>query len=191
MQLRLAAIFVAVASLAGCVTPPAGPVRSLDPDSGVSLTVVDEPLIFARERRDIAANARDYVTVAAAEFNEAGRRRLVLVTHQWSTIDARAADATPVTHSELLIIADGRDLRFVPLPEHMTADFRGNPALAPPEDAHVVTTIYGIDGSTLGYIGTSRILTAAYPDSFALPFALWRDGRPAIARFLEGLGIEK
>jgi hypothetical protein len=182
-------MFAAVVLLNACVTPQAGPAKSLDPETGVSLTVVDEPLIFARERRDVAANARDYVTLVAAEFNEAGRRRLVLVSHQWSTVDVRASDFVSVAHTELLIVADGRDLRFAPLPETIAAAFRGNPALAAPEDAHVLTAFYDVDASTLGYIATSRTLTAAYPDSFALPFALWRDGRSAMARLLDDLEI--
>ena len=53
--------------LAGCVTPEPAPRTTLDTNTGVSLIVTDEPVVLARERRDIAAQARDYLTLVAAE----------------------------------------------------------------------------------------------------------------------------
>lgn len=177
----------ALALPAGCVLPEAAPRAVLDQHTGTSLTVVDEPLVMARERRDIAVQARDYLTLVAAESNEAGRRRLLLVVHQWSTIDSRATDVAPQGSQALLLVADGRDLRLAPVHDLDAASLAHNPALLRPEDAQVTTTFYDVDASLLEYVASSRKLTAAYPDSFALPFLLWRDGRPALGRLVASL----
>ncbi|MEO8016947.1 MAG: hypothetical protein ABI769_03960 [Pseudomonadota bacterium] len=176
---------LATLMLGGCVVPPPGPRVVLDQRTGASMTIVDQPLVLARERRDVAVQARDYITLVAAEINESGRRRLVWVAHQWSTIDARATDFQPTRGALLVLVADGRDLRLLPVADAAAADFAENRALLPPDDANVTTTVYAVDAATLDYVATSSTLSAAFPESrLALPFAVWTDGRPALLRFL-------
>lgn len=176
------------ALLAGCTTPMPAPRSTIDPHTGVSLIVADQPVVLARERRDIAAQARDYLTLVAAEIDEAGNRRLIFAAHQWSTIDSRAADVRPAGDAVLLLVADGRDLRLVPMPEEIAETYAHNMALKPPGDADIVTTLYEIDAETLRYIAASRVITASFPNSFALPFTLWKDGRTALDRLLDTIG---
>jgi len=176
------------ALLAGCVMPPLEPRSVLDEHSGASLTVVDQPLILARERRDVAVQARDYLTLVAAEINESGRRRLIWAVHQWSTIDARAASEQPMPAATLMLIADGRDIRLTPISDAAAALYVHNGALMAPEDADAVTTLYAIDAATLEFVADSRQLAATYPESrLSLPFSLWADGRPALIRLLRQL----
>jgi len=189
--INLLVALLPAALLAGCTTPVPAPRASLDPKTGVSLIVVDQPLVLARERRDIAAQARDYLTLVAAEIDEAGHRRLVLAVHQWSTIDSRTADVHPLVGADLLLVADGRDLRFAPLTGAFVAAYAHNPALQRPEDTEVVTTLYEADAETLAYIATCHSLSASFPNSFPLPFMVWKDGRSAISRLLTELGIAK
>jgi hypothetical protein len=176
-----ARLLVLVTALAGCASTPPGPRALLDTRTGASITVVDSPLVFARERRDAAAHARDYLTIVAAEINETGQRRLVLAVHRWSTIDQRSPGPRP-GGSELILIADGRDFRFAPLQGELVDRHASNRQLRPPDDAHVITTFYETDAATLEYLGASDYLSASYSDGFALPFALWRDGRAALRR---------
>jgi len=184
--------FALAVLLPGCVAPLPAPHSVLDPNSGASLTVVDQPLILARERRDVAVQARDYLTLVAAEINESGRRRLVWAVHQWSTIDVRSADERPLPGTTLLLIADGRDLRLIPVADSTAAAYARNPALLAPENADAVTTLYKVDAATLEYVAESRQLTASFPDSrFSLPFLLWREGRPALLRFTNELNLGK
>jgi hypothetical protein len=189
LSLAIPCLGLALAALlGGCVMPPLEPRSVLDERSGASLTVVDQPLILARERRDVAVQARDYLTLVAAEINESGRRRLVWALHQWSTIDARAADEKPLPSATLMLIADGRDMRLVPIADSAATAYSRNPALMAPEDANAVTTLYGVDEATLEFVATSRQLSASFPDArLSLPFLLWADGRPALSRFLQEL----
>jgi hypothetical protein len=187
-------ILSALASLvlAGCVLPPVEPRVVLDDRTGASLTVVDQPLVLARERRDVAVQARDYITLVAAEFNDAGRRRLVWVAHQWSTIDSRATDFQPTPGAPLTLVADGRDLRLLPLLDRDAVELAKHRALLPPDDAKVVTTVYAIDPTILEYVATSRFLSATFSESsLAIPFTVWTDGRPAVMRFLAQIGSMK
>lgn len=186
--------FLVLAALvtSGCVMPPREPHVVLDSRTGASLTVVDQPLVLARDRRDVAVQARDYLTLVAAELNEAGHRRLVWVAHQWSTIDARATGYLPTPGAPLMLVADGRDLRLQPISEANAAEFARNPALLPPDDANVITTVFAIDAPTLEYVASSQTLSAAFPESrLALPFVIWTDGRPAMLRFLARTGYLK
>ena len=177
---------VAVTSICGCVMPPVEPRTVLDENSGASITVADQPLVLARERRDVAVQARDYLTFVAAEINESGHRQLVWVVHQWSTIDARAVDLVPTPDAPLLLVADGRDMRLKPIGDSRTLRYVHNPALLAPEDANAVTSAYAVDVATLEYVATSRQLSAAFPDSgLTLPFLPWRDGRAALQRFVD------
>ena len=44
----------------------------LDEQTGNTLLVVPKPLVFARERTDVAAHERDYATVVAVEIDQSG-----------------------------------------------------------------------------------------------------------------------
>jgi hypothetical protein len=162
---------------------------TLDPRTGTSITIADQPLVLARERRDLAAQARDYLTLVAAEVNVAGARRLVLCMHEWSTIDARTRGTASRLPVPLLVVADGRDIRLRP-ETSPPFDARDLPReLGRPEDAEVVTTFYAIEPEALRYLASAQHLSAALPDrSPALPFGVWRDGRRAQIRLLEAIG---
>jgi hypothetical protein len=176
--------------LAGCASGPSGPRVSLDPRTGATFTMVDTPMIFARERRDVAANARDYLTVVAVEINVSGQRHLYLAVHRWSTIDLRSGETSPEP-SVLLLVADGRDITLTSRQDQGASLPIDATRLMRPEDADVVTTLYPIDGATLEYIAGSHSLSAVYSDSFALPFALWRDGRTDLRRMLARVSSEE
>jgi hypothetical protein len=182
-------MFALAILLAGCTTPAAAPKTTIDPNTGVSLIVADESLVLARDRRDIAAQARDYLTLVAAEIDEAGNRHLILAAHQWSTIDSRTADVRPLAGAELLLVADGRDFRLKPLVGPFVDQYAKSPALRRPDDAEVVTTLYDATPDMLGFIAASHTLSASFPSSLPLPYALWKDGRPALTRLLAEIGV--
>ncbi len=179
------------AALAACANQPdRAPAEFLDDRSAVTVAVVDAPWILARERRDVAAHARDYLTLAAAERNEAGRYSLALVAHRWSTVDARVAGLGADTPAVLVLVADGRDLRLKPAPT-LPREFAGRDGrLWEPEVARYVTFAYPIDRGTLDVLAASQVLYAyfdeAEPDGALIPpYQDWRDGREALMRLLE------
>ena len=80
----------------------------LDEKTAATITVTSASMIFARERPELAVNARDYISLAALEVNRAGTRSYYWFAYVWSTIDRR--DDTPllIESDELVLMADGR-----------------------------------------------------------------------------------
>jgi hypothetical protein len=172
-------------SLLGCAgLPPPEPREQLDPNTGVTLTVVDQAFVFARSRKDVAANARDYVTLVPVARNEAGKISLHLIAHRWSTVDARVSPRVDASQHRLLIVADGRDVRLSPL-AGLQKDLFGAATLRPPVN-DVQTLGYPIDHATLGYLARSDFLSLSFElAEDALPYSLWTDGRSALERWLQ------
>jgi hypothetical protein len=183
------AVAATLTLLVACAALPApAPLAYLDERTGITLTVVDAPLVLARERRDLAANARDYLTLVAVARNESGRRSSALLVHRWSTIDTRVRTAgAPEADPRLVIVADGRDIRLTRL-EPVPREFEPSAThdLWRPDVSQVDTVVYRVDVATLRYIAQSTRVSAFrdVPDD-ALPFSMWRDGRAALARLAE------
>ncbi len=183
------ALLVALTLPAGCASLPAPQsLTYLDERTGITLTVVDAPLVLARERRDLAANARDYLTLVAVTRNESGRVTPALLVHRWSTIDTRVTPSgAPIADPRLVIVADGRDIRLTTL-QPVPREFEPSSThdLWRPKVSLVDTTVYRVDAATLRYIAQSERISAFHdvPDD-ALPFAMWRDGRLALGRVAE------
>jgi hypothetical protein len=174
-------------TLAACASAPAhapsAPNELLDEQTGATLVVVAEPLVFARARFDVAANARDYATVVAVEANRSGKYSQYLLVHRWSTVDRRMAALPAVSAGRLIVQADGRVLEFKPL-EPMPAALMRRDHVFMPDDADVVSWAYAADLATLAYLGASHEISMRLPDdTLDSPFALWSDGRAALSEF--------
>jgi hypothetical protein len=124
--------------------------------------VVAEPLVFARSRLDVAANARDYLTAVAVESNRSGQYAQYLLVHRWSTVDRRMAALPAESAGKLIIEADGRVLEFKPL-QPMPAALVRRDRVHRPADADVVSWAYDVDLATLAYLADSQQIRAACP----------------------------
>jgi hypothetical protein len=177
-------LLAAGVALAGCASEPSrAPAEVLDEQTGATLAVVAEPLVFARSRLDVAANARDYLTAVAVEANRSGKYAQYLLVHRWSTVDRRMAGLPPVSAGRLIIEADGRMLEFKPV-QPMPAALVRRDRVHLPADADVVSWAYEVDLATLAYLADSQQIRARLPDEpFDSPFALWADGRAALDAF--------
>jgi hypothetical protein len=190
-QVRAALVTLLACGVGGVACAPLSrdPRTILDERTGASITVAREPLVLARERRDLAAQARDYLTIISAEVNIAGRRQLVLCVHEWSTIDVRARGTDPRQDAPLLLVADGRDLLLQPVAAPALDAITLDRDLRRPGAADVHTTFYAIDGESLRYLLGGQRIAAAFPQGQPpLPFGLWRDERAAQVRLLDSLG---
>jgi len=84
------------------------PREYLDEETGATVTLDTEALVFAYQRRELAANARDYVSLQAAAVNRAGKVSYVLISYVWSTVDPRVRQEPLLNPDQLLLQADGR-----------------------------------------------------------------------------------
>ena len=187
MHIR-AALILALLTLPACsgVRPPAAPREILDEQSGNILSVVAAPLVFARERTDVAAHARDYATLVAVEVDHSGKYSEYLLLYRWSTVDRRMSAPPDPSDGELRILADGRTIELKPL-ERVPIGLTRRRELHLPDHGDVVTHAYTIDAPTLHFIAGSRSLTVRMPqEQLDVPFELWEDGRAALGQFVKG-----
>jgi hypothetical protein len=174
----------ALLTLSGCVGSHSPLTREiLDEQSGNTLIVVSTPLEFARARTDVAAHARDYATLVAVEIDQAGSYSDFLLLYRWSTVDRRMSPPPDPDQGELHILADGRDIDLEPLADLPISLAKREELYVPPH-GDLVAHAYRADGPTLRYIASSRQLIVRLPrERLDTPFALFRDGRKALADF--------
>jgi hypothetical protein len=187
----LAAAFLGGA-LAGCASAPpdATPHETLDEQTGATITTVDKPLVFARDRSERAANLRDYVTIAAAAVNRGGKRELVLVTYIWSTLDPRYEPARAEADA-LVLVADDRRIRLSAngkTPHELGIDN----AIDVPVGQSVSPLVFPTDLETIRFVARAhslQIQTRLADESVS--YELWEDQRSALDRFVRFLEGER
>jgi hypothetical protein len=169
-------------ALAGCTFPAPRPPEYLDPDTAALVTTVNSPIIFARTHNDVAANARQYATVAAVSVNRSGRYEYVLLVYLWSTLDPRLGiDRHP--GQNIILLADDRAIRLVRDNRTLYAVGISTPLHAP-EHIRGQPRIYRTDQETLQFLAQARrVRLLLEGDEDPRPFDLWTDGRAALAQF--------
>jgi len=181
------AVPVAVLLALGTCAALAGdkqPQEYLDEETAATITVVGEPLVFACPRPELAANVRDYVTLAAAAVNRNGKVSYVLIGYFWSTVDPRLRrDAMP-SPEPLVLQADDRRIELK-LRGHSAHEAGiGAPVHAPPGTT-VTPNVYGTELATLRFVSEARHLTmVADSDGAPLGYELWEDRRTALRNFV-------
>ncbi len=156
----------------------------LDETTGNTVSVVNSPLVFARERSDVAAHARDYVTLVTTEVDHSGAFTEYLILYRWSTVDRRMGQAPGGSVGPLRLIAEGRIITLKPL-ERLPVDLSRRRELDVPRHTDVVTSAYATDLDTLRFIANSRQLSVTLPDeNLDSPYVLFKDGRAALLEFL-------
>jgi len=181
------ALIVALMVLPACSSrpPTEAPREFLDEQTGATLSVVAKPLVFARERIDVAAHARDYATLVAAEIDISGKYSEYLLLYRWSTVDPRMSPVPDPNAGELKILADGRVFNLMPLAQ-MPVSLSQRRELQVPQHGDVISHAYLVDTATLRYIATSRELAVLMPqEALDTPFRMWEDGRKSLEQFVQ------
>jgi hypothetical protein len=189
MVIRVALIAAALSVLTACIGQrPAATREILDEQTGNTLFVAAQPLMFARDRTDVAAHARDYVKLIAVAVNETGKYGVYLLVHRWSTVDRRMLPPRASGADELRLLADERVIDLEPL-DRVPADLASRTEFRAPNHGDAITRAYKIDVPTLRFVAASRALSLRLPkDPLDTPFGLWRDGRSDLMRFVEANG---
>ncbi len=165
------------------------PIEYLDQQSGATVTAMDKPLLFARERSERAANLRDYVTMTAATVNRGGKRDCLLIAYIWSTLDARYEPARPVADA-LVLLADDRRIQL-DARGGTPADYGIVRAVGAPPGRTVKPLVFPTDLATLRYIAAARSLQVqATVSDEVQSYMLWDDQRKALERFVRYLNGE-
>jgi hypothetical protein len=185
MKMR-AVLLMVLTALASCASrPPAASQEIFDESDASTLLVVAKPTVFARERSDLAAHARDYATVVAVEIDISGEYSDYLLVYRWSTVDRRMLPPPDPAGGAMRIVADGRVFDFKPV-DKLPVNFAQRRELHMPKHDDVVPRGYKVNAETLHFIATSEDLTLRMPqDPLDVPFKMFEDGRRALLEFLK------
>jgi len=179
-------IAIALLLLNACAGSPPKPGKELfDEQTGNSLTVVSKPIVFARERTDVAAYARDYATLVAVEVDHSGTYKDYLLLYRWSTVDQRMLPGPDPNAGALRLLGDGRKLDLQPLAATPISVGSSSDLHVPRHGAPIIRA-FEVDQATLRYIASTRTLSLQTPqEELDAPFKLWEDGRGALSEFLQ------
>ena len=179
---------IAVA-LGACASATVSPGEYLDEATAATITVVAKPLVFAHERPELAAHARDYVTLAAASVNRGGAVEHYIFAYLWSTVDDRNRNGVPLAADNLTIAADDRRINLQ-LAGHSSKEVGVGSAVRAPPGRHWTLNVYKTDVATLGFIAEARHLAVITGSAEGpITYESWEDQRPALrglVRRLEG-----
>jgi hypothetical protein len=160
------------------------PREYLDEETGATITIESEPLVFAYARRELAANARDYVSLQAAAVNRAGKVSYVLISFVWSTVDSRMRQEPLPSIDLMLLHADDRRIQLS-TGGHTAHEAGIGMTVDGPVGSNAAPTVYSTDLATLRFIAESRHLALALDtERTTLIYDLWEDRRSTLASFV-------
>jgi hypothetical protein len=176
----LLAVWAAAAAPAGVA-----PREYLDEQTAATITVVAEPLVFAYPHPELAANARDYATLAAAAVNRSGKVSYVLIAYFWSTVDERLRDSPAPAAEPLALRADDRRLQLA-LRGHSAHEAGIGEHVHAPPGSEAPPNVYATDLATLRFLAEARSLALlAESGGTPLSYQLWQDRRAALRAFVQ------
>jgi hypothetical protein len=160
------------------------PREYLDEETGATVTLETEALVFAYARSELAANARDYVSLQAAAVNRSGKVSYVLISYAWSTVDPRVREEPLPSPDQLLLRADDRRIQLSAR-GHTAREAGIGVAVDAPAGSNAMPTVYTTDLVTLRFLAECRHLALAVEtERTTLIYDLWEDNRPALSRFV-------
>jgi len=160
------------------------PREYLDEETGATISLQSDALVFAYPRSELAANARDYVSLQAAAVNRSGKVSYVLISYAWSTVDPRVREEPLPSPDQLLLRADDRRIQLSAR-GHTAREAGIGVVVDAPAGSNATPTVYSTDLPTLRFLAECRHLTLAVDtERTTLVYELWEDRRPALGHFV-------
>jgi hypothetical protein len=156
-RLWLRGVTVIVALSATVALAGKAPIDYLDEQTGATISVVGQPLVFAHDRAN-APGPGDYVTLAAAAVDQSGNLGYVLIKYCWSVGAVQASVAEQCAAAPLLLQADGRSIEL-PLRQGSARDAGIGVAIHRPPFGAATPSLYSIDLPTMRFISECHHLT--------------------------------
>ena len=157
------------------------PTEYLDEQTGATVVVVHEPLVFAREHSGFG---RDYVTLAATAVNQSGRISYLLVGYIWSVGPASGPKDVHLAAKKVALQADERLIALALQSRSALELGIGVPVHRPPVGA-AASYIYVTDLETVQMLAESSHLSLQIEEqSASAHYQLFEDGRSALREFV-------
>lgn len=149
----------AIVSLSAAAALASGkyPFEYLDEQTGATVSVVGEPLVFAHDRAS-APGPGDYVTLVAAAVDQSGDLGYVLIKYCWSVGAQQASAAEQCAAAPLVLQADDRRIELVLRPGS-ARDAGIGVAVHRPPFGTAPPYVYSTDLATMRYISECHHLS--------------------------------
>jgi hypothetical protein len=190
---RTALLLLASTVLAGCAGEPERPAATefLDAQTAMTVRVVAEPFVYARDVPELAANVRDYLYLGAVETNNMGHRSHYIALVSWSTIDRKRVGVPASELPERLELSLGAVSREYPLKTHEPRSVGVGTAVLEPPAGYLGDSWFIVSAADL------RALAAAPPATIEVmaggvrqTYTLWKRADAALAAFVEDIPTE-
>jgi hypothetical protein len=178
---------------AGCAGAPERPAATefLDPQTAMTVRVVAEPFVYARDVPELAANVRDYLYVGAVETNNMGHRSHYLALVSWSTIDRKRVGVPEAGLPDRLELSIGDSAREYPLKTHEPRSVGVGASILEPPAGYLGDSWFIVSAADL------RAFSGAPPASVDVivggarqTYTLWKRADAALAAFVEDIPTE-
>jgi len=175
------------------------PREYLDDETGVTVTFVARPLIFAHDRAaqawsPLSQNAmtvapRDYVTLAAAAVNRTGKYTYVLIGYFWFVGESKPDEKACSGRERLALELGDRRIELAPS-DGSARDAGISQPIHRPSLAGAKSAVYVIDLATLGLIAESaHPVLYCVAETVPLKYELLEDRLPALKELVRHLNV--
>jgi hypothetical protein len=182
---------VSAVAAAGANTP----LEYVDDQTGVTVTVVARPLVFARDRtasngapaQSWSTSQRDYVTLAAASVDRTGKITYLLIGYFWSVGVSQPWENARLAREPLVLQLQDRRIELAP--QGGSARDAGISApVHPPPVGPATASLYAVDLSTINLIAEStHPILYCGGGSAPLKYELFEDRLTALREFVRQL----
>jgi len=177
--------FTSLAAMAACSSLPTGPRDLLDESTGITVTVVAQPIVLEPDFSDAAPH--DFLTLVAIQQDDDGKYAAFLLLYRWTAFYGEAPPAPAADAGELVMNVDGRSLDLHPL-AHLPKGLPQPKDLFVPDTRESAMRAYATDLETVRLISASQQFSVRLPQEAPNgSFKLWQDGRPALGQFVKHL----
>jgi hypothetical protein len=181
-----AAVFLLL--VAGCATDSPRVVEYLDPQTAVTIRTLATPILYARDVPELAANARDYLSLGIIEVNNMGARKHYVALVSWSTVNHANGATAPVPVPERFeMTLGGKSREFVPASHEPRSLGIGGMPFRPPS-GYAGESWYAVTPAEL------RAFAAAPPETITLlqeqdrvGYRAWKAADAAVAEFVRDI----
>jgi len=176
------------------VSSPNAPFEYLDQETGVTVTVVGRPLVFARDYAPFSGGpapaygvaARDYVTLAAVAVDRSGKFDYLLIGYFWS-VGKLQTENVRLAREPLVIQLRDRRVELVPR-DSSARDAGISIPIHQPSVGPATQSVYAVDLTKMELIAESAhpVLYCEHQSS-SLKYELFEDRLPALRELVKYL----
>jgi len=182
---------IAILTMAACATTSDMVSDGLDPQTGVTFTYSNTPIILYRDNPSRAAYARNYVHFGPIEVNKSGTYKYYLWLGIWSTMQTSDVAEQRDSFESIVLIADGEPL-LLDLAGWTPAAIETSAPVYPKPVASSMDAYYRVTADQIRVIAEAGDLQLRTTGPSPQEYGLWAEQKLAkqdLIRFLHRVAV--